>query len=176
VAADLIPYDNGYIPEQYYPGSPGAHANYPGYEPNGNYGAEPRYCDLNDKPLADDREGLPEPCAPDHPYPAAVSPNGPHDHYSYQPGYDSDRPPSAILPNDRYGDHFYRPPSAIAPNDRYGDHSYQRGYESDHPPSAIAPNDRYGGYSYQRSYESGPPPSAPPPNYNYDHNPYQGGR
>lgn len=188
VAADLIPYDNGYIPGPYDQGPPGADA-YSGYGPNGSYGAE-GYCDINGGPLADDPEGSPRPCEPVRPYPATVVPNGPENHYAYRPGYQAAVPPSAAASKRRYGDYSYQPgyeldrgPSAVAPKDRYDNQahrpgygpgrspapivpngSYQPNYESASPPAPIAPNDRYGDDSYQPGYGSDRPPSAMAPN------------
>jgi hypothetical protein len=104
-------------------------------------------------------------------------PDGSHDRYSYQPGYDSDRPAAAITPVGPDGDPRYRPgyepdqaPAPTAPDGSYDRYSYQPGYDSDRPSAAMAPGDRY-----QEGYESDPP-LAPPPAYNHDYDSSSGGR
>jgi hypothetical protein len=173
VAADLVPYDNGYIPEPYGMAPPGAHAAYPAYGPAGMYGAEPRYCGPDSGPW-------PGSCVPGYPHPAAILPNGPAGPYSY-PGEYQEGPP-ARGPSGGYGDQSDYPP-AILPSDRYGDYSSQPGYGPSRTPPAVAPDDysgqrgygpdrtaRYGGYptqsgdhSPQPSYRQGSPPPPRPP-------------
>jgi hypothetical protein len=194
-AADLVPYDNGYIPQPY--DSAGAYTGYPGYGSHGLYEPDPHNCGPNSEPLADDRDGRQGACVPGY-----RLPNGPDGGYSYHGDY-----PAGPPHNDRYGDYpdqsGYRPdrqPSAIPRNDRYGETS-QRGYGAGPTPPPIAPGEypnqrgygpdrpaRYGGYppqpaygparlptptnsddySPQRGYEAGRPPySAFPPNNPY---------
>jgi hypothetical protein len=183
-AADLVPYDNGYIPDQYDRGPAGAYVPDPG---SGPYAAEPNYCDRNGEPLADDGNGWQGECVLGHPYRGAVLPNGRYGPYPYQGSYGAGPPPSTIGPNDRYGDYSDqrgypsdRQPSAIPPNNRYEDYSAQRDYGPSRTPSTVAPGEysdqrsygldrtsRYGGYpaqggspSAQPSYRAG---STPPP-------------
>lgn len=157
-AADLVPYNNGYIPEPYGTGPAGAYSA----PPDGNYGAESYSCDPNSEPP----EGGPGPCVPGHPYPAAVLPNGGYGPYPYQGSYGAGPPPPTIGPNDRYGDYSdrrgYGP--AIPPSDRYGDYSSQPGYGPGRIPPAVAPE----AYPDQRSY--GPDNSS-----RYSRYPVQGG-
>jgi hypothetical protein len=192
-ATDLIPYDNGYIPEQYQEGD--SYGAYPGYGANGNYGAESSYCDPNGEPLADDPDGSQEPCVPTQPYPAAILPNGPVDAYTYQGQYEGRPPPATIAPNNRYGDYrdqYGRQPSAL-PNDRYGHYPAESGYRPSPSPPAAPPSgysDRqgygtnrrapYGGYpaqSYDRSVQPNyrPGPTAPPTGMSENFSPYHYG-
>lgn len=146
-AADLVPYDNGYLPEQYDRGPAGVYVPDSG---SGPYAAEPDYCDPNGEPLADDGNGWHGECMPGHPYRGAVLPNGRYGPYSYQGSYGAGPPPPTIGPNDRYGDYSdqrgYRP--AMPPSDRYGDYSAQPGYGPSRTPPAVAPDE----YSAQRRY------------------------
>lgn len=140
-AADLMPYESGYLPEQYRSGPVGIYGPDAGY---GSYGAVPYDCDPNS---ADGSQGL---CVLGHPYPVPVLPNARYGWYPYQGGYGSSSPPTG--PADRYDENpdqrGYRP--FVSPSDRYGQYSGQPGPQPGRPLPEIAPD----GYSGQRDYGS----------------------
>jgi hypothetical protein len=139
-AADLMPYESGYLPEQYQSGPVGIYGPDAGYGP---YGAVPNDCDPDD----DGSQGW---CVLGHPHPVPVLPNTRYGSYPYQGGYGSSSPPPG--PADRYDEYpdqrGYRP--FVPPSDRYGDYSAQPGPQPGRPLPEIAPN----GYSGQRDYGS----------------------
>ncbi|MGA7545877.1 MAG: hypothetical protein WBW08_08645 [Methyloceanibacter sp.] len=115
VAADLIPYEKGSIPDS------DDYAGYPGYDsdqPPAAMTPEGRYGDPGYRPgYESDR------------LPAPIAPNGAHDRYSYQPRYDSGQPPVAMAPDDRYQEGYESGPPLSPPpayNDGYNPYSGNR--------------------------------------------------
>ncbi len=125
-AADLMPYESDYLPEQYRSGPVGIYGPDAGYGP---YGAVPNDCDPNSD---DGSQGL---CVQGHPHPAPVLPNARYGRYPYQGGYGSSSPPTGAA-------------------DRYDEYPDQRGYRPFVPPSDPLPEIAPNGYSGQRDYSS----------------------
>jgi hypothetical protein len=146
-AADLIPYESGYLPEQYGSGPVSTYGPDAGYGP---YGAVPNDCDLRSD---EGSQGL---CVPGQPYPAAVLPNGRYDSRPYQGSY---RPLAPLTGSaNRYNEYpdqrGYRHPDAYE-QDRpppYAGYPTQRGYG---PVAPIVPGD-----PSRRAYGPGSQPSA----------------
>jgi len=137
VAADLIPYESGYLPEQYGSGPGSTYGPDAGYGP---YGAAPNDCD----PSSDEgSQGL---CVLGQPNPEAVLPNRRYGSYPYPGSYRPSAPLTGAA--DRYNEYpdqrGYLP--FVPRSDRYSHYSAQPGSQPGRPLPENAPD----GYSGQR--------------------------
>jgi hypothetical protein len=120
-AADLLPYENGYLPEPY--ARPHAYTGYPGPAyGRPDYRDIARYCEPDDWAVAD---GYIPPawCFSEGPE-RALAPIGVPAPYPYQRGYTSHYRGNYPIPGYASG-----PP--LAPAGGYGNYPYRAGYEPD---------------------------------------------